>query len=79
MTNIYPNNSIYFKDEIRIINRNNNLSVDKINMDTNYIYSKYYLAITMIMSQCKYIICTTCNCSLWITLFRGNADNVYQI
>lgn len=75
----FPNNSFYFKDEIRVINKTANLSVDKIDKNTNLYYSQYYLAITMIMSKCKYIVCNTGNCSLWITLFRGNMDDVYQV
>ena len=31
------------------------------------------------MSKCKYVICNTGNCSLWIALYRGNTDNFYQI
>ena len=42
-------------------------------------FSKYYLAITMIMSECKYVVCgSSGNCSIWIMFYRGNADNVYQ-
>ena len=78
MTQEFPNNSFYFKDEIRTINKSNNLSVDKINPGSNFVYSQYYLAITIIMSKCKYVVCTTGNCSLWITLFRGNSENIYQ-
>ena len=44
----------------------------------NYDFSKYYLAITLIMSKCKYIICGSGNCSMWIMLYRGNNNNVYQ-
>jgi hypothetical protein len=79
MVSEFPNNSFCFKDEIRTINKTDNLSVDKINLDTNFMYSQYYLAITIIMSKCKYIVCTTGNCSLWIALYRGNANNVFQI
>jgi FkbM family methyltransferase len=75
----FPNNSFYFKDEIRTIKKTNQLSVDKVNKESNFVYSQYYLAITIIMSKCKYIVCNTGNCSLWIALFRGNTDNLYQI
>jgi hypothetical protein len=75
----FPNNSFYFKDEIRTIHKSSHLSVDRINTETNFMYSQYYLAITIIMSKCKYVICTTGNCSLWIALFRGNVENFYQI
>jgi hypothetical protein len=73
----FPNNSFYFNDEIRHIRRCVN-TVDKVMKDKNYEFSKYYLAITIIMSKCKYIICGSGNCSVWIMLYRGNCDNVYQ-
>jgi hypothetical protein len=78
--NEFPNNSFYFKDETRCINKNNYLSVDKINNnDLNFIYVQYYLAITIIMSKCKYIVCNKGNCSLWISLYKGNAEDIYQV
>jgi len=72
-----PNNSIYFKDYIRHINKCNN-TVDKVFKNENYIYSRYFLAITVIMSRCKYVVCGSGNCSLWIMLYRKNTNNVYQ-
>jgi len=77
MTNKFPDRSFYFKDEIRHMPKCNN-TVDRIMKETNYEYSKYYLAITIIMSKCKNIICGSGNCSLWILLYRGNNNNVYQ-
>ena len=44
----------------------------------NNIYSKYYLAITIIMAKCKYIVCGSGNCSIWIMFYRGNNNNVCQ-
>jgi len=77
MTAEFPLNSFYFKEEIRHINKQMT-SVDLINeSDTNREFSKYYLAIMIIMSKCKYVICgSTGNCSIWITFFRENAKNV---
>jgi hypothetical protein len=77
MTAVFPMNSFYFKDEIRHINKQMS-SVDLINEnDTNREFSKYYLAIMIIMSKCNYVICgSTGNCSIWITFFRENAKNV---
>ena len=46
--------------------------------EMNYEYAKKYLAVTIVMSKCKFVICTTGNCSIWITYFRGNANNVHQ-
>ena len=76
-TSIFKNNSICFTDEIRHIPTCLS-SVDFVMKDKNNIFSKYYLAITIIMSRCKYIICGTGNCSLWILLYRGNSNNVLQ-
>jgi hypothetical protein len=73
----FPNNSFYFKDEIRHMSKCNN-TVDMVMKDQNYEFSKYYLGITIIMSRCKYIICGSGNCSIWIMLYRGNNKNVYQ-
>ena len=69
--------SFYFKDEIRHIPKCMN-TVDRINTSQNFKYSKYFLAITIIMSKCKTIICGSGNCSLWIMHYRGNADNIHQ-
>jgi len=82
MISVFPNNSIYFKDEIRHINRHTGHTVDAQYYNyTDYkidTYSKFYLAITIIMSKCKYIICGSGNCSLWIALYRNNSKNMYQ-
>jgi hypothetical protein len=73
----FPNNSFYFNDEIRHMNKQNN-TVDIIMKELNYQYSKYYLAITIIMSKCKYVICGSGNCSIWIALYRGYSDGIIQ-
>jgi hypothetical protein len=72
----YPN-SFYFKDEIRHIPKCDE-SVDICIRNNIDVFAKKYLAITIIMSKCKYIICNTGNCSIWIMLYRGNNHNVYQ-
>jgi hypothetical protein len=79
MLTAFPVNSFYFKDETRVINKNSKLSVDKINMSSNFVYSQYFLAITIIMSKCKYVLCNSGNCSLWIALYKGHTDNLYQV
>ena len=73
----YSGKSFFFKDEIRHINRQIN-TVDLIQQNTNNYYSKLFLSIMIIMSKCKYVICNSGNCSMWISLFRGNADNIIQ-
>ena len=77
MLNKYPNNSFFLKDEIRHMKKCNK-TVDKTMKNKIFLFSKYYLAITIIMSKCKYIICGSGNCSIWIMLYRNNSNNVYQ-
>jgi hypothetical protein len=77
MIQLLQEKSFYFKDETRHIKKSST-TVDIVFKDQNSIFSKYYLAITIIMSKCKYIICGSGNCSIWIMLFRGNCNNVYQ-
>ena len=31
------------------------------------------------MSKCKYVVCNTGNCSIWIVFFRNNTDNIIQL
>jgi hypothetical protein len=76
MTLLFPN-SFYFKEEIRHMPRQLT-TVDMVMRENIDIFSKNYLAITIIMSKCKYIICGSGNCSIWIMLYRGNSNNVYQ-
>lgn len=77
MVNKYPNNTFYFKDEIRHLNRSINL-VDKVFNNIEH-FSKNFLAITIIMSKCKYIICNGgTNVSAWILFYRGNSNNVIE-
>lgn len=77
ITNKFPNNSFYFKDEIRHMKKSNS-TVDIKMSSQNYEFSKKYLAITIIMSKCNYIICGSGNCDIWIMLYRGNNNNVIQ-
>jgi len=74
---LFPFNYICFKDEIRHMKKCNN-TVDKCITQNIDIFSKNYLAITIIMSKCKYIICGSGNCSIWIMLYRNNNNNVLQ-
>ena len=69
--------SIWFKDEVRHIPRCNS-TVDFLMRDNLDYFSKYYLAITILMSKCKYIVCGTGNCSIWILLYRGSCEGVFQ-
>jgi hypothetical protein len=77
MFEVFPGNTFYFKDEIRHM-RKCNYTVDLLTKKHIDLFSKYYLAITIIMSKCKYIVCGSGNCSIWIMFYRENNNNVYQ-
>tara|TARA_B110000902_G_C14272203_1_gene573624 strand:+ start:1157 stop:2152 length:996 start_codon:yes stop_codon:yes gene_type:complete len=67
------NNHIVFNDECRMISKQNR-TVDEFyrnnkNSDNN-LYSKYFLAIIIIMSKCKFVICGRGNCDVWIYIYR---------
>lgn len=48
------------------------------NSRVNYLNMYHLFSTFLILSKCKYILCSTSNCSLWITFYRNNANNVYQ-
>jgi len=47
--------------------------------DRAYQDIRHLFASLLIMSQCKYIICSSSNVSLWMMYYRGHAKNVYQL
>lgn len=72
-------------DEINLINLFKNKFPDVIiiekllnNINRSFIHSQLILANVLIMSKAKLLICTSGNVSLWIALFRGNNNNIYQ-
>jgi hypothetical protein len=77
ITDKFPNNSFYFNDEIRHMKKCDD-TVDIKMKSKNYVFSKIYLAITIIMSRCKYVICGSGNCDIWIMFYRGSNKNVIQ-
>jgi hypothetical protein len=70
-------NSFVCRDEIRHINKSVT-TVDMVFKHLNYEFSKKFLAITIIMSKCKHVVCNYGNCSIWLTLFRGNVENLVE-
>lgn len=75
----FPDNSFYFQDEIRHIPKCND-TVDKVYRSSNHIFSMFYLAITIVMSRCKYIIYGSLgNCSIWIMFYRNGVEGTYSL
>ena len=71
-------NNIIFNDEIRHLKHSKSQVDYSCNKNENFKYSLNFLAIVIIMSRCKYVICNSSNVSLWISLFRGNVNNFHQ-
>jgi hypothetical protein len=44
----------------------------------NYVDIQTLFATFLLISKCKYIICSSGNCSIWMMYYRGHANNVYQ-
>lgn len=78
---LYPKSSLIFEDEIRHVGKSD-VSVENLKYDAtveeklDFIYN--FIAIVIIMSKCKKIICTSGNISLFIALYRNNSNNIYQ-
>ena len=76
MQNSFPG-SLILKDEIRHMRRRMS-TVDKVHGNPHK-YSQLYLAITIIMSRCHHVVCSSSgNCSIWICMYRGSCRNVSQ-
>ena len=68
---------------IVIINENKTSYTDKgIHLEqspnTNYYDMLNFLSTIIILSKCKYIICSSGNCSIWMMFYRENNKNVIQ-
>lgn len=72
-----------FNKNIIIIKENSTSSTNKgihfeKSSSENYKDMQNLFATFLIISKCKYIICSSGNCSVWIMFYRKNAKNVYQ-
>jgi hypothetical protein len=45
---------------------------------TNFSDIQLFFATILLLAKCKYIICSSSNCSIWTMFYRGHANNVYQ-
>jgi hypothetical protein len=79
MTVIVQTDEVEFENYFLVNSPTNKLIILKeLGYERNYEQGETLLAITSILSKCHYIICSSSNVSVWMTLFRGNAQNVYQ-
>lgn len=63
-------------EEIPKINKNNHGNI--MFCKNKIIPTLFYNAALHVMSKSRFIICTSGNGEFWISLFRGNADGIYQ-
>ena len=69
-------NNIIIIEENYISSTKNGIH-NEFNGTMNYIMIKYFFATLLLMSKCKYLICSnSSNCSLWCMLYKGNSTNV---
>ena len=64
-------------EEISTSNTTNGIHYLKKPAD-NFNDMKNLMASFLIISKCKYIICSSGNCSIWMMYYRENANNVHQ-
>ena len=72
---------VVFWDEIVHVKSDADKQIPKLIQDRpdKRFYAINFLAIMLLMSECRVVICNhSGNCSLWICLFRGNSDGVFQ-
>ena len=74
----FPGKSFMFEHEVRHMPRNGSTTVDATHPSFNHPFSKNFLAIIHVMSQCRWIVCTSGNCSVFMMYYRGHARNVRQ-
>lgn len=66
-------------EETPKINKNHDVSLQYvIHSDKKILYTSNYLASIQIMSKCKHIICTSGNGEMFIIMYRGSVNGVYQ-
>lgn len=70
--------NIIIMDENKTSYTNEGIHNIQTSDDSNYYHIFDFLPIVIIISQCKYIICSSGNCSIWMMLYRGNGKDVIQ-
>jgi hypothetical protein len=52
--------------------------IERIGQPINHSDIKHLLAVVVLISKCKRIICSSGNVSLWMMMYRGHSENVHQ-
>lgn len=70
-------NNIIIIQQNKVSYKNNGIHHENTK-EKNYQDIKYLFATFLIISKCKYLICSSGNCSIWMMYYRENANNVHQ-
>lgn len=70
-------NNVIVISENSVSHTNRGIHKEKAPSD-NYNDIQTLFATFLIISKCKYIICSSGNCSIWMMYYRENANNVFQ-
>jgi hypothetical protein len=65
-------------DEIPMIRKQNSVVHQQIPRSELTQFAMNFLAATLIVSKCNFLVTNSGNCGYWSVLFRGNSKNVYQ-
>jgi len=69
-------------NNILVINENKTTYLDKgihtLKKKNNYEDIHFFLSTIILLSKSKYIICNSCNCSIWMMFFREHGKNIIQ-
>lgn len=76
--NEFPNNSFACRELPMIAKCSTNVT-ETLPASKRLDFAINFLSMVYILSSSKFLITHSGNCGLWAVLFRGNANNVYQI
>jgi hypothetical protein len=67
-----------FIQELPTLPKSDTVVTNHINCEDRIEFGINFLAATLILSKCKYLVTHTGNCGNWACFFRGNSDGVFQ-
>lgn len=76
-TAAFPDRCFYFEETPHMRKKNSAIFFE-LKPEKKTEHGQLFLAAVMIMAKCKHVIIHSGNGSMWLSLYRGNCDNVYQ-
>lgn len=75
---VFPNDTIYFT-ETPMLNKQNSAMFFELPKNERPEYGAKFFAALLCLSKCHTVITHSGNCGLWLSLYRGNTNNLHQI